>query len=142
MSQVNPLFSNQPKKQAEGRNSRPSATLRTRQDNAARRSFFIFTVPATASLLTGTYPWTHRAINHRGMVHQNVVDKNVFRAVGTDYQRLAFPQNVWADLIVSQFANDIDTLLPSGLYGSVDYLKSELFPNDTNMAIRSLDDFV
>ncbi len=44
MSQVNPTFSNQPNKQAEGRNSRPSATLRTRQDNAARRAFFIFTL--------------------------------------------------------------------------------------------------
>ncbi len=44
MSQVNPLFSNQPNKQAEGRNSRPSATLRTRQDNTARRAFFIFTL--------------------------------------------------------------------------------------------------
>ena len=44
MSQVNPTFSNQPNKQAEGRNSRPSATLRIRQDNAARRAFFIFTL--------------------------------------------------------------------------------------------------
>ena len=44
MSQVNPIFSNQPNKQAEGRNSRPSATLRTRQDNTARRAFFIFTL--------------------------------------------------------------------------------------------------
>ena len=44
MSQVNPLFSNQANKQAEGRNSRPSATLRTRQDNTARRAFFIFTL--------------------------------------------------------------------------------------------------
>ena len=101
-----------------------------------------FTIPATSSLLTGTYPWTHRAINHRGMVHQEMVDKNIFRAVGTDYQRLAFPQNVWADLIVSQFAEDIDTLLPSSLYGSVDFLKGEKLPNDTNMAIRALDDFV
>ena len=30
--------------QTEGRNSRPSATLRARQDNAARRAFFIFTL--------------------------------------------------------------------------------------------------
>ncbi len=101
-----------------------------------------FTIPATSSLLTGTYPWTHRAVNHRGMVHQEMVDKNIFRAVGTEYQRLAFPQNVWADLIVSQFAKDIDTLLPSSQYGSVNYLKGEKLPNDTNMAIRSLDDFV
>src|SRR5512145_1922270 len=30
--------------QAGGRNPRPSATLRTRKDNAARRTFFIFTL--------------------------------------------------------------------------------------------------
>ncbi len=44
MSQVNPTFSNQLNKQAEGREFRPSATLRTRTDNAARRAFFIFTL--------------------------------------------------------------------------------------------------
>lgn len=101
-----------------------------------------FTIPATSSILTGTYPWTHRAINHRGMVHQDIVDKNIFRAIGDGYQRMAFPQNVWSDLIVSQFQKDIDTLLPSSAYSSVAYLKGENFANDTNMAIRSLDDFV
>lgn len=101
-----------------------------------------FTIPATSSLLTGTYPWTHRAINHRGMVRPEMVDKNIFRAVGTEYQRLAFPQNVWSDLIVSQFAKDIDTLLPSSTYATLDYLKGEMFPNDRNMAVRALDDFV
>lgn len=101
-----------------------------------------FTIPATSSLLTGTYPWTHRAINHRGMVRQDVVDKNVFRAVGAGYQRLAFPQNVWSDLIVSQFANDIDTFLPSSTYATLDYLKGKMFSNDENMAVRSLDDFM
>jgi phosphate transport system permease protein len=44
MSQVDPILSNQIKKQAEGRTSRPSATLRTRQDKAAQRAFFIFTL--------------------------------------------------------------------------------------------------
>jgi phosphate transport system permease protein len=44
MSQDNPIISNQPNKQAEGRSPRPSATLRTRKDNAARRAFFIFTL--------------------------------------------------------------------------------------------------
>jgi phosphate transport system permease protein len=44
MSQANPTFSNQSDKQTEGRNPRPSATPRTRQDNAARRAFFIFTL--------------------------------------------------------------------------------------------------
>lgn len=44
MSQVNPNFTNQLNKEAEGRVSRPSATLRTRQDRTARRAFFIFTL--------------------------------------------------------------------------------------------------
>ncbi|MBC7879276.1 MAG: phosphate ABC transporter permease subunit PstC [Anaerolineales bacterium] len=44
MSQVDPLLSNQTKNQAEGRHPRPSATLRARQDQAARRAFFIFTL--------------------------------------------------------------------------------------------------
>src|SRR5688572_25060667 len=101
-----------------------------------------FTIPATSSILTGTYPWTHRAINYHGMVHQDMLEKNIFRVVGAEYQRLAFPQNLWSDLITSQFVNDIDTLLASGTYGSLNYLKGENFQNDTNMAIRALDDFV
>src|SRR5688572_7684902 len=44
MSQVEPIISSQTKKQAEGRTSRPSATLRIRQDKAAQRAFFIFTL--------------------------------------------------------------------------------------------------
>ena len=44
MSQINPTVSNQPNKQTEGRTPRPSAALRTRQDQAARRTFFIFTL--------------------------------------------------------------------------------------------------
>lgn len=100
-----------------------------------------FTIPGTASLLTGTYPWTHRAINHRGMVKKSMIEENIFRAVGNEYHRLALPQNVWSNLITSQFANDIDTLLPSGIYGELDYLKDDLFPKDVNMATRALDDF-
>ena len=100
-----------------------------------------FTIPATSSLLTGTYPWTHRAINHRGMVHQKFVDKNIFHAIQNGYHRLAFPQNVWANLVVSQFIGDIDTLMPTSAYSSSSYMTSEWFDNDLNMALRSLDDF-
>src|SRR5712691_5740932 len=30
-----------------------------------------FTIPGTSSLLTGMYPWTHRAINNGGLVDRN-----------------------------------------------------------------------
>ncbi len=101
-----------------------------------------FTIPGTASLLTGTYPWTHRAINHSGAVKHDLAGNNVFRILGDDYHRLAFPQNVWADLIVSQFSDDIDTFLPPGTFGELDYLLGNNFPKDRNLATRALDDLV
>jgi arylsulfatase A-like enzyme len=101
-----------------------------------------YTIPGTASLLTGTYPWTHRAINHSGAVKRSLLANNIFQALGEGYHRLAFPQNVWASLIVSQFGADIDTLLPSGTFGELDFLTSSHFPKDRNLAARALDDFV
>ena len=44
MSQSNSTFSKQSNKQTEGRPPRPSASTRARQDQAARRTFFIFTL--------------------------------------------------------------------------------------------------
>jgi arylsulfatase A-like enzyme len=101
-----------------------------------------FTIPGVASLLTGTYPWTHRAINHAGKVTRGVVDHNIFKAIQNGYHVSAFPQNVWANFIVTQFRNDIDTLLPSNSYGKMDYMLGDLFKNDSDMAYRALDDFL
>src|SRR5687768_11853923 len=55
-----------------------------------------YTIPGTTSLLTGTYPWTHRAINYGGQVKHDIVENNIFHALGKDYHRLAFGQNAWA----------------------------------------------
>src|SRR5512146_2534977 len=54
-----------------------------------------FTTPGTASLLTGLYPWTHRAINESGLIARDLVDRNLFRILGKDYYRLAYSQNMW-----------------------------------------------
>ena len=37
-----------------------------------------FTTPGTASMLTGMYPWTHRAFNYRGMIERSLANKNLF----------------------------------------------------------------
>src|SRR5271169_234867 len=37
-----------------------------------------FTTSGTASLLTGLYPWTHRAIDEGGQVAPAFVEKNIF----------------------------------------------------------------
>jgi hypothetical protein len=101
-----------------------------------------YTIPGASTLLTGTYPWTHRALNYSGQVRHGMVENNIFRAIGEDYQRVAFGQNVWAHFILTQFAGDIDTLLSPGSYSKLSYLLNDYFPNDRNMAARALDDFM
>jgi arylsulfatase A-like enzyme len=71
-----------------------------------------FTTPGTATLLTGLNPWTHRAINPGGLVRRDLIDNNIFRVAGTDYQRIAFTQNFWVELFFRQFRADIDLHLP------------------------------
>ncbi len=99
-----------------------------------------FTIPGTASLLTGTYPWTHRAINDGGLVARNLTSHNMFNAFGKDINRIAFGQNVWASFILSQFKDDIDQLFQPGAFGGLSYLVGSKFP-DENLAYRAFDDF-
>src|SRR5512138_1531107 len=53
-----------------------------------------FTTSGTASMLTGLYPWTHRAINYRGMIARRLADRNLFHLLGDGYTRVAFTQNL------------------------------------------------
>jgi hypothetical protein len=101
-----------------------------------------YTIPGVASLLTGTYPWTNRAINHSGVIARARAGNNIFNALGSGFHRLAFPQSIWSNFILTQFREDIETLLPSGSFGKLDYLTSDFFPDDQNLALRALDDFV
>lgn len=107
----------------------------------AHRSAGNFTPPGTASLLAGTYPWTHRAIHNVGVVAKGQEDHNLFRAFGDGYQRIAFPQNPLAGLLTHQFSRDIDTRLNPGkwsLFGSG--FSEGLFARDADLAFRAIDD--
>jgi len=75
-----------------------------------------FTTPGTASMLTGMYPWKHRAFNQGGLVKSEYVENNPFTLLGKDYFRLAFSQNPWPDRLVSQFYADVDRFLPATAY--------------------------
>lgn len=75
-----------------------------------------FTTPGTASMLTGMYPWTHRAFNQGGLVKAELVSNNIYSLLGNDYFRLAFSQNPWPDRLVAQFYEDVERFLPSTAY--------------------------
>lgn len=101
-----------------------------------------YTTPGTASLLTGTYPWTHRAINIAGLIERGRVGHNIFTAFGKEYHRLAFSQNLLADYFFGQFANDLDTILPASSFSVIEQVAGESFSRDLPSAYRSFDNFL
>ena len=103
-----------------------------------------FTSSGTASMLTGMYPWTHRAINYRGMIQRTLSDRNLFHLIGDEYRRFAFTQNYWADIILSQFDPDLDYHLPCDTYSLIQRssLSPHDLPADRAMAYYAFQDFL
>jgi hypothetical protein len=103
-----------------------------------------FTTAGTASMLTGMYPWTHRAFNYRGMVDRDLVDRNIFNLIGEDYTRFAFTQNLWADILLSQFEKDIEVHLPCDSYSrfAQSFLQPDALPADRDLAYFVFQDFL
>jgi arylsulfatase A-like enzyme len=97
-----------------------------------------FTTSGTASLLTGTLPWTHRAIEDDSRVADSVVSHNIFN-VFPDYYRTAFTHNSWALTLLSQFGSYIEEIVPrEKLYlKSYDGLIHSLFTRDDDIATVS-----
>jgi len=101
-----------------------------------------FTTPGTASLLTGLYPWTHRAINNSGLMARELTGKNIFKLLAGKYKRLAFTQNLLANYIISQFSSDIDIRLSPSSFDLANGTFGEWFKNDLSSSYRSFDDFL
>lgn len=103
-----------------------------------------FTTPGTASLITGSYPWSHRAFNHAGTVAEEYQHQNLFSAFSRKpYHRVAYSHNLLANSILNQCGEAIDLHLPpysfclaSGEVGE------RLFSGDPEIAARSFDDLI
>ncbi|GEM_PF-324779 len=103
-----------------------------------------FTTSGTASLLTGVHPWTHRAINLGGLVRREWVNKSIFQWIGDEYNKIAFAQNVWADLFLHQFSENLDFHVPTTSFSfrTKTPLYSANMPKDTLMAHYAVDEFL
>lgn len=75
-----------------------------------------FTTSGTASMLTGMYPWKHRALTQGGIVKRDMILYNPYTLLGNDYYRLMFSQNFWPDRLVAQYYEDVDDFLPQTAY--------------------------
>jgi arylsulfatase A-like enzyme len=93
-----------------------------------------FTTPGTASLLTGTFPWTHRAFGYYDTVEASFADKNIFSAFQNHY-RLAYTHNPVANRFLTQFSENMEEHVPFGkLFLTNDDFIYSLFGRDEDTA--------
>jgi arylsulfatase A-like enzyme len=71
-----------------------------------------FTHPSTASLLTGVYPWSHRALNFYTPLLRIFEKSNIFSELNPKLHTLTYTHNTFVMTILEQFADDIDLLKP------------------------------
>lgn len=102
-----------------------------------------FTVPGTASLLTGLHPWTHRAfqLSAGGITHSQV-GHQLFAALSNTRTTVGYAQNRFADLILSQAENYIDHHIESGSFNvEHSYIYNlPIFKKDERIAYSSFED--
>ncbi|MFN2159944.1 MAG: sulfatase [Anaerolineales bacterium] len=102
-----------------------------------------FTTPSTASFLTGTYPWKHRAFAYGNRVNEQHAPGNMFGLLRSRYNQIAYTQNLYADTFLRQFSPFLDRHLPLGsfsLTGGTFY--DNFAQKDSYYAMGSLDDFL
>lgn len=93
-----------------------------------------FTTPGTASLLTGDYPFNHRAYRLNIKTIPRYTDQNIFSQF-PDYTRIAYSHNVLANTLLQQFGPGIDELKRrEELFINSDYIVTRLFANDNDIA--------
>jgi arylsulfatase A-like enzyme len=93
-----------------------------------------FTVPGTASLLTGVLPWKHRAFRFEDGVVAEYVDKSIFHAFDS-YYRIAYSHNPHVVRFLNQFRADLTQFIPyEQLLLTGSGLVQFLFQNDDDAA--------
>ncbi len=96
-----------------------------------------FTFPGTSSLLTGTYPWTHRGFNPDIGIDPAFEQQNIFQLFD-QYYRISYTHNAVAYTLLRQMQDSMDRLKPrQDLYLDRDFVSDILFANDEDIATIS-----
>jgi len=61
-----------------------------------------FTTPGTASLFTGSYPWSHRALHLYGTPLEIYKKRNLFHLTPPDYYRTGYSHNLLVTILMHQ----------------------------------------
>jgi arylsulfatase A-like enzyme len=103
-----------------------------------------FTTPGTATLLTGTYPWTHRAFNQGGTVAERFRNQNLFSTFDhAGYFRIAYSHNLLANSILNQCGDHIELHLPPNSFClSSGEVRVPWLDNDADLVWRGFEDLI
>jgi len=102
-----------------------------------------FTTTGTASMLTGMFPWKHRAFNQGGLIQPDLVLNNPYSLLGDAYYRLLYSQNIWPDHLVGQFYEDVDRFLPLTSFSRRgNNLVYDKFGKDRSLAAITFEEFL
>jgi arylsulfatase A-like enzyme len=102
-----------------------------------------FTTPGTASLLSGMYPWTHRALGlGSGGIVDTKLDQQAFAVFSDTHYTMAYSQNKFADILLFQYKKNLDSHLKTGEFNLEHRFvyNSEPLENDSQLAFASLED--
>ena len=121
------------------RNTTPNMTAFAEKATVFHRhhSTANFTTPSTASLLTGLYPWKHRAFHLYGMVTPESLSTHLFKSLPSFY-KFAYTQNPLASMLLYQMQEDIDLITEvRDTAVSGDLYSEQLIPQDAGVALWS-----
>ncbi len=79
-----------------------------------------YTSPGTASLLTATYPWTHRSLHYRAGVLDALISNNIFQELASTHYTTAYTHNNMVNPLFYQFRDWIDEWIPTGAFCLLD----------------------
>lgn len=98
-----------------------------------------YTAPSTASLLTGTYPWTNRAFSHQTTIIEDLAERNMFSQFSKmGYRTVGFSQNFLVDIILHNIRHSLDEFTLPNDVSLVDYnLLEDVFFKDYVVAQRA-----
>ena len=101
-----------------------------------------FTTPGTASLLTGLYPWSHRALHLGAAVAKPHSTHNIFAALSETHSTLGYSQNEYADQILYALGGELETHVQNWAY-SLQYSNlygAPIFDKNPRVAFASFED--
>ena len=101
-----------------------------------------FTVPGTASLLTGLYPWSHRAFILGSPITPKHQEHQLFEVLAPSHSTLGYVQNQWADLFLYEAGRYLQKHIDSNSFNLQKTMLYDLpfFQDDATIAYSSFED--